>query len=139
MPKFLILIFIMCFCRVALGQSLENETRYSDKKAIPPSQVKFCSGHVTMEVNSKNPSGAHINWKAYSSRLDKNLLIEHYRKIFGFADAGDNLGCRVWSFDNQNGRPRVSVCSPTSNGPWSDCLALSNKSKSVVLISHISD
>lgn len=139
MRKFLILIFIVSSCSIALSQSLENETQFSLKKAIPPSQVKFCSGHVTMEVNSENPSGAHINWEASSSELDKDSLIKHYREIFGAQDKRDGLGCQVWRFDNQIGKPNVSVCSSTSNGPWSDCLPISNKSRSIVLISHIAD
>lgn len=116
---------------------IKHSPSYDVTKHLPKLRY-LCGGHVT-GASYKGKAGAHIVWKAYSSKLSPKRLVSKYTKKLGLAPNHSNGKCSIWrNIPNKSGTI-LEICSSRSFGPWRRCSKskINSSSKSVVMNSSL--
>ena len=117
----------------AVAAPIEEE----DPKVEPmDAAVRFCGGHVTGVSSADGSSGAHINWDAYHSSLDRSEVVEHYLDLLGEDDHEKKAECDTWRIVGDGTKRLVEVCDAEyRGGPWSECDPPPEDAKCILLLS----
>lgn len=105
----------------AQAQSDASLERFQAAEALFSESNPLCSGHVKGVPTPDGKPGLHIVWRSYTTQDSLAAMQAQLSKVLQQAPDTSDPHCPTWRRGSGPARATISLCQPSSVGPWTHC------------------